>query len=136
MEHVVRSSVINYQYFGLKQPNSDGLEDVLTDFFNKIGEGNIGGELAGIFNIPIARCDGGECISNNKDWDDRNYPCMVGVYSSWWPEDDPTGEVSCIGNLKERRIADINASNMISRKPLVCGPKNHSVIGVNTPLIA
>lgn len=70
-----------------------------------------GGPLVGLFSIPIARCDGGECISGGEytGWPKmdgkmkttkglkiKNFPCMVGAYDTWRPAGEPPNrKVSC-----------------------------------------
>jgi hypothetical protein len=129
--------------YGLEERYSNTDLKLDLEYFNNPDIQNIGGDMAGIFNIPIARCNAGECISGGEGdghtyLQDRNYPCLVGDYSSWWPIGDPDGEVSCSGTLKgpRRRSADFIASNTISPKRQVYGLKNRSHGGAIKKLIA
>lgn len=75
--NVVRSSLV----WNLQKPgaNFDSVmtQSMMTGSFEHFGEGKVGGDLNGLFNIPIAVCNSGECISHHEHHD-RNCPCIVG----------------------------------------------------------
>lgn len=88
-ESVVRSSLAYHMEMGTKEIDHMTPE-ILSGFLSKFGQDKVGGELDGIFNLPIAVCHGGECISNHER-KDRNYPCILGEkFESWRPKNPPT----------------------------------------------
>lgn len=90
-ESVVRSSLVYHKQMGAKE--IEGVTpEILSGYFSTFGPDQLGGELNGIFSIPIAICNSGECISNHERGD-RNYPCIVGEnIESWWPSNEPSDE--------------------------------------------
>jgi hypothetical protein len=99
IEQIVRSSVAHYLHFGLKENHFEDMQGKIPGFLqNNEGIQDIGGSIAGLFNIPVARCDFGECIPNEARGD-VNFPCIVGPYDNWNPPvpkpGNPDDEVSC-----------------------------------------
>ncbi|QDS71783.1 hypothetical protein FKW77_009346 [Venturia effusa] len=137
IENIVRASVTHYNHAGFGLPKWNDQKHVLIadpfgdyheadepDYADKLVASHnayhanesivrSGGPLAGLIHLPIARCDGGECISGGaydgwhgersgqkvkatKGFSDKNYPCMVGPYETWDPADQPTPEEASI----------------------------------------
>lgn len=134
--NIVKASVAHYTHQGLEDYNNfgsmtgylDGLDTAtpggfdrtkeLVDTHNRYHANEIiarsAGPLVGLFHIPIARCDGGECISGGEydDWHkvksgeaipktkgfaDRNFPCIVGAYDTWDKYGEPNTRVVSLG---------------------------------------
>jgi hypothetical protein len=100
-EEIVRYSWAQYLDRGLIDSYSDNKLTIDMEYFKSPVIKESGGPMAGVFNIPIAKCDNGECISGEMEDDDIrpfahwNYPCMVGDYDSWWSKNlGRTGTVS------------------------------------------
>lgn len=73
-------------------------EKTLFEFFHRFGKDKVSGRFHGFFNIPVAVCDGGECISNHES-KDRNYPCIVGenLATCWGNDEYMKAQVSDMG---------------------------------------
>ncbi|KAF2403177.1 hypothetical protein EJ06DRAFT_554696 [Trichodelitschia bisporula] len=82
LEDVVRSSIAHYDDHGFTELSD--IPDFAAEYY-KPGSAvaKYGGKYGGLFNLAVARCPGGECISpvNTKK---QNFPCMVGPFT--WTE--------------------------------------------------
>ncbi|TLD18339.1 gb [Venturia nashicola] len=161
-ENVVRASVAHYTLQGLDGNHDygaiadylegrdtetasgfDAVKKVADTHNQYLADGIISrsaGPLSGLFHIPIARCDGGECISGGPydDWhheksgdkiakttgfEDRNFPCIVGAYDTWNSEGEPTTRVGYADEQQKFLIA----ANLVNHEQFwgTCNSKFH-----------
>lgn len=138
---VVRSSVAWQYAFGL------GGDEVTPEnqdaFYGGLLTEKLGGRLDSLWNIPIAVCNGGECISNDisdVEPGTKNLPCIVGEeISSWWPPNNPSDQeymkVSYCRANSMFCVANRLASNMDSLMLLVSTMTTNTSSGVIIKLI-
>ncbi|KAE9961219.1 hypothetical protein BLS_003134 [Venturia inaequalis] len=169
LENIVRASVAHYTLKGLVDKNEFGdIEEYLEgrgtdtpnafDNVKKMVDANnqyhgdeiikrSAGPLNGLLHIPIARCDGAECISGGHydDWhyeksgekitptdgyEDKNYPCMVGAYDSWNSDGEPNTRVGYADEqfnfIKAVHLVNEKSLEQTCRKEQKCHPENTS----------